>query len=1017
MSTLLGDARVRVRPDTTGFGTALDRGISSSLKKAAGAASAAFAAVGVAGFAKDIVNLASKAEQSIGGVQAVFQDYAKTVQDSAKQADRALGLSGNSYRELATLIGAQLKNAGVPLDQLGHKTEGLISQGADLAAMFGGTTAEAVAALSSALKGEMDPIEKYGISLNDAALKAEAAALGLDVMGGTLSTSQRAMAVMSLVTKQGADAVGAFARESETAAGRSERAAAQFENLQTAIGEQLLPVWSGLMEFVGETAIPGMEAVGDVVGDTVGWFSDLPTPVLATATALAGVALLKGPVGSAMDTIALRAMYARDAVAGASLSMSGLRTAGSGLVGFLGGPWGIAITGVVGGLSLLTSWLGKSDDAAAAATDGQRDLAAALAASKGAIDANVQAAAAKAAQDKGLLDAMEAAGLSTENVTDAILGQGNAYNEVMTGLIAYRDAHTGMTGERTKEATAVAGAIESLKDLSAQSEGNIADARQLARATGETSAAMVASTMQTAEATEALKKWLDEVQKIGARFVEPLSVYEGLLSAKSESESLAASTTEAMTESGATSWNDFAEKVGVSLTEYADQLESQLLAQENWRTNIVAVTQRGGLEVGQALLAMGEEGALLTAQMVDATDAEFKRLADLMARDARLGGEGATAELDAQMKFMEIVGRDGAGATRRAIAAELNLGVGEVQDIANKYGVNLATGINPILRGLGKAPVNLNQQPGRRYPGVNEYFDGGYTGDGGKYEPKGIVHGGEFVFTKEETRRAGVGRLADLAKSLRGYATGGFVSADDIPRPPGTAPFQYPISTAADATMEHAYSTMTDWLRANAEAVFGGTAGSGTVGGAWGSLWQLVKRQIPQARINSTFRAGDPGYHGRGKAIDFGFGSGPGGAGSAGLAAINRLLYDQLGANLAELIYDGIGDDRPDLKNGRPLVYSAATRAEHRNHVHAAVYDDGGILEPGMTLVDDRSRKVEGVLNNEQLGWLQEAANKESQAALINGDVHFHSHSGDWREGMDDLSFELRRLKRGGRGR
>ena len=83
-----------MRPDTTGFGTALDQGISSSLKKAAGAAAAAFAAVGVAGFGKDIINLASNAEQSIGGVQAVFKDYAKTVQDSAKQADRALDQRG-----------------------------------------------------------------------------------------------------------------------------------------------------------------------------------------------------------------------------------------------------------------------------------------------------------------------------------------------------------------------------------------------------------------------------------------------------------------------------------------------------------------------------------------------------------------------------------------------------------------------------------------------------------------------------------------------------------------------------------------------------------------------------------------------------------------------------------------------------------------------------------------------------------------------------------------------------------
>jgi hypothetical protein len=130
-------------------------------------------------------------------------------------------------------------------------------------------------------------------------------------------------------------------------------------------------------------------------------------------------------------------------------------------------------------------------------------------------------------------------------------------------------------------------------------------------------------------------------------------------------------------------------------------------------------------------------------------------------------------------------------------------------------------------------------------------------------------------------------------------------------------------------------------------AMGGGPVGSGALTGSWTSIYNAVKAAIPQARQNSTYRPGDPGYHGRNKAVDFGFGSGPGGAGSAGLASINRFLHDRFGGSLAELIYDGIGDDRPDLKNGRPLTYSAATRAQHANHVHAAVYDQGGILPHG----------------------------------------------------------------------
>lgn len=53
------------------------------------------------------------------------------------------------------------------------------------------------------------------------------------------------------------------------------------------------------------------------------------------------------------------------------------------------------------------------------------------------------------------------------------------------------------------------------------------------------------------------------------------------------------------------------------------------------------------------------------------------------------------------------------------------------------------------------------------------YATGGYTGDGGKYEPAGIVHRGEYVINAESTRKLGLGYL----NRLNGYASGGYVGA------------------------------------------------------------------------------------------------------------------------------------------------------------------------------------------------------------------------------------------------
>lgn len=67
------------------------------------------------------------------------------------------------------------------------------------------------------------------------------------------------------------------------------------------------------------------------------------------------------------------------------------------------------------------------------------------------------------------------------------------------------------------------------------------------------------------------------------------------------------------------------------------------------------------------------------------------------------------------------------------------------------------------------------------------YDGGGFTGAGGKYDPAGIVHKGEFVFTKEATDRIGVSNLYSL---MKGYADGGVVS-------PGSTVFSSGVNRAS----------------------------------------------------------------------------------------------------------------------------------------------------------------------------------------------------------------------------
>jgi hypothetical protein len=69
--------------------------------------------------------------------------------------------------------------------------------------------------------------------------------------------------------------------------------------------------------------------------------------------------------------------------------------------------------------------------------------------------------------------------------------------------------------------------------------------------------------------------------------------------------------------------------------------------------------------------------------------------------------------------------------------------------------------------------------------GLFGFADGGWTGPGSKYQPAGVVHADEFVFSKKAVRRIGVGNLDAMHRgALKGYAEGGFVGAAPALRAP-----------------------------------------------------------------------------------------------------------------------------------------------------------------------------------------------------------------------------------------
>lgn len=285
------------------FSSAMDRVKDSASKTGAAVAAAAekyrmqagvvVGAVGV--LAKGAMDYAAEAEQSYGAVEAVFAEHAQGIIDHSKDAAEAVGVSGREYRELSAYMGAMLKNLGLPMDEVAAKTEDLVGVGADLAATFGGTTKDAVEAIGAVMRGETDPIERYGVSIKEADIKAKAAAMGLGDLEGAAGKQAKAQAILALLTEQTASAQGQFGRETDTAAHKQQVATAKLNDAKEAIGTGLLPVYAAFMD--------KLAGVSKLIGEHPKLFI-----VLGGAVAgLAGAVLTLGTVAPIFTAISVAA--------------------------------------------------------------------------------------------------------------------------------------------------------------------------------------------------------------------------------------------------------------------------------------------------------------------------------------------------------------------------------------------------------------------------------------------------------------------------------------------------------------------------------------------------------------------------------------------------------------------------------------------------------------------------------------------------------------------------------------
>ena len=133
------------------------------------------------------IRAASDFEEATSKVNVIFGRASKSVKDFANTAARELGQSKQSVLDAAGAFGTFGKAAGLAGEDLSTFTTDFVTLSTDLASFNNTTPEEAVQAIGAALRGEAEPLRRFGVLLNDATLKAEAMNLGIYDGSGALT--------------------------------------------------------------------------------------------------------------------------------------------------------------------------------------------------------------------------------------------------------------------------------------------------------------------------------------------------------------------------------------------------------------------------------------------------------------------------------------------------------------------------------------------------------------------------------------------------------------------------------------------------------------------------------------------------------------------------------------------------------------------------------------------------------------------------------------------------------------
>lgn len=219
------------------------------------------------------VDAASQMESAQKRVNDVFGSNADIVFNYGKEAKNSLGMAETAYLQYASVFGTFFKTAGASEQEVFQWSTDLVSRAGDLAVYWGTSTEDALGKIYSALKGETEAINDFGV---DVRVDALSQFTGKDMTGADLLT--QLTAIYGKIMQDTQDKEGIFQKYQESFTAQQQIFAANIEQTKAAIGEQLLPVATAALTAINSIFDPQVEVtVVDKLNDAKTAFDDFNT--------------------------------------------------------------------------------------------------------------------------------------------------------------------------------------------------------------------------------------------------------------------------------------------------------------------------------------------------------------------------------------------------------------------------------------------------------------------------------------------------------------------------------------------------------------------------------------------------------------------------------------------------------------------------------------------------------------------------------------------------------------------